>query len=56
MSLLAKMSRALSFIVTRMSSRRCLFAHTARDAVPALMGLGHMAVLAKIFFGFHAMP
>jgi len=39
-----------------MSSRSGFFAYTRWDALPALMGLAHMAFVAALFFGFHAMP
>ena len=39
-----------------MSSRKAFFAYTPWDLIPTLMGLGHLAFVALLFFGFHAMP
>src|SRR5215471_19490334 len=39
-----------------MTIRRSFFAHTPWDVLPVLMGLGHLAFVAFLFFGFHATP
>jgi fatty acid desaturase len=38
------------------TTRRGAFAHTPWDLIPVLMGLGHLAFVAFLFFGFHATP
>jgi fatty acid desaturase len=43
-------------IAAVMSSRKPFFAYTPWDIVPTLMGLGHAAFVAMLFFAFHAMP
>ena len=38
------------------TTRPSVFAHTPWDLIPVLMGLGHLAFVAFLFFGFHATP